>query len=143
MKDLAKLVAAGAVLMLALGTEAAAQDEPEVVEGKNGLKYIDLVVGEGLDARRGDEVSVHYTGWLEDGTKFDSSLDRGRPFVFPLGRGRVIQGWDLGVAGMKVGGKRKLLIPAKLGYGKRGAGDAIPPNANLVFEVELLSVKSG
>jgi FKBP-type peptidyl-prolyl cis-trans isomerase len=143
MKDLAKLVAAGAVLMLALGTAAAAQDEPEVVEGKNGLKYIDLVVGEGLDARRGDEVSVHYTGWLEDGTKFDSSLDRGRPFVFPLGRGRVIQGWDLGVAGMKVGGKRKLLIPAKLGYGKRGAGDAIPPNANLVFEVELLSVKSG
>jgi FKBP-type peptidyl-prolyl cis-trans isomerase len=143
MKDLAKLVAAGAVLMLALGTAAAAQDEPEVVEGKNGLKYIDLVVGEGLDARRGDEVSVHYTGWLEDGTKFDSSLDRGRPFVFPLGRGRVIQGWDLGVAGMKAGGKRKLLIPAKLGYGKRGAGDAIPPNANLVFEVELLSVKSG
>jgi FKBP-type peptidyl-prolyl cis-trans isomerase len=143
MKDLAKLVAAGAVLMLALGTAAAAQDEPEVVEGKNGLKYIDLVVGEGLDARRGDEVSVHYSGWLEDGTKFDSSLDRGRPFVFPLGRGRVIQGWDLGVAGMKVGGKRKLLIPAKLGYGKRGAGDAIPPNANLVFEVELLSVKSG
>ena len=91
----------------------------------------------------GDEVTVHYTGWLEDGTKFDSSVDRGQPFVFPLGRGRVIQGWDLGVAGMKVGGKRKLLIPAKLGYGKRGAGDAIPPNANLIFDVELLSVKSG
>ncbi len=143
MKDLTKSVAVCAVLILSLGTGAAAQDEPEVVTGKNGLKYIDLVVGEGLDARRGDEVTVHYTGWLEDGTKFDSSRDSGRPFVFPLGRGRVIQGWDLGVAGMKVGGKRKLMIPAKLGYGKRGAGDAIPPNANLIFEVELLSVKSG
>ena len=143
MKDLTKIVAASAVLILALGTAAAAQEEPEVVKGKNGLEYIDLVVGDGLDARRGDQVTVHYTGWLEDGTKFDSSLDRGQPFVFPLGGGRVIQGWDLGVAGMKVGGKRKLMIPAKLGYGKRGAGDAIPPNANLIFEVELLSVKSG
>ena len=143
MKDLTKIVAASALLILALGTAAAAQEEPEVVKGKNGREYIDLVVGDGLDARRGDQVTVHYTGWLEDGTKFDSSLDRGQPFVFPLGDGRVIQGWDLGVAGMKVGGKRKLMIPAKLGYGKRGAGDAIPPNANLIFEVELLSVKSG
>ena len=143
MKDLTKIGAASALLILALGTAAAAQEEPEVVKGKNGLEYIDLVVGDGLDARRGDQVTVHYTGWLEDGTKFDSSLDRGQPFVFPLGGGRVIQGWDLGVAGMKVGGKRKLMIPAKLGYGKRGAGNAIPPNANLIFEVELLSVKSG
>ncbi len=143
MKHLTETVAVCAVLFLSLGSGAVAQEEPEVVTGKNGLKYIDLVVGEGLDARRGDEVTVHYTGWLEDGTKFDSSVDRGQPFSFPLGRGRVIQGWDLGVAGMKVGGKRKLMIPAKLGYGKRGAGDAIPPNANLIFDVELLSVKSG
>jgi FKBP-type peptidyl-prolyl cis-trans isomerase FkpA len=84
---------------------------------------------------------VHYTGWLTNGQKFDSSVDRGRPFVFPLGRGKVIRGWDLGVAGMCVGGKRRLTISPELGYGSRGAGDVIPPNATLIFEVELLGVE--
>ena len=104
------------------------------------LQIEDLVVGTGTEATAGQNVSVHYTGWLTDGTKFDSSVDRGRPFQFPLGGGRVIQGWDQGVAGMKVGGKRKLTIPPELGYGARGAGGVIPPNATLVFEVELLGV---
>ena len=100
----------------------------------------DFVVGSGDEAKAGDKVSVHYTGTLADGTKFDSSVDRGQPFSFALGRGQVIRGWDVGVAGMKVGGKRKLIIPAEEGYGARGAGGVIPPNATLVFEVELLQV---
>ena len=100
----------------------------------------DLQVGSGAEATAGQQVSVHYTGWLTNGTKFDSSLDRGSPFQFELGAGRVIKGWDDGVAGMKVGGKRKLTIPPELGYGARGAGGVIPPNATLVFEVELLGV---
>jgi peptidylprolyl isomerase/FKBP-type peptidyl-prolyl cis-trans isomerase FkpA len=104
------------------------------------LQIEDLVVGTGAEAVGGQNVTVHYTGWLTDGTQFDSSLDRGEPFVFPLGGGRVIQGWDQGVAGMKIGGKRKLTIPPELGYGARGAGGAIPPNATLVFEVELIEV---
>ena len=99
------------------------------------------MVGTGDEAKKGKVVSVHYTGWLTDGKKFDSSKDRGQPFSFPLGAGHVIQGWDQGVVGMKVGGKRKLTIPAELGYGARGAAGVIPPNATLVFEVELLSVK--
>ena len=107
----------------------------------SGLVFEDLVVGSGNAAASGQKVSVHYTGWLTNGTKFDSSKDRGDPFVFPLGKGQVIKGWDEGVAGMKVGGKRKLTIPPQLGYGARGAGSAIPPNATLVFEVELLDVK--
>jgi FKBP-type peptidyl-prolyl cis-trans isomerase len=106
----------------------------------SGLKYEELAEGTGAAAKAGDNVSVHYTGWLTDGTKFDSSLDRGSPFGFPLGAGRVIKGWDEGVAGMKVGGKRKLHIPANLAYGSRGAGGVIPPNAELVFEVELLKI---
>ena len=101
----------------------------------------ELSVGEGVEAVVGKQVSVHYTGWLTDGTKFDSSLDRNDPFDFPLGRGHVIRGWDEGVAGMKVGGKRKLTIPPEMGYGARGAGGVIPPNATLVFEVALLGVK--
>ena len=105
------------------------------------LKIEDVVVGAGAEAQKGKQVSVHYTGWLTDGKKFDSSKDRNQPFQFALGRGQVIQGWDDGVAGMKVGGKRKLTIPPELGYGPAGAGGAIPPNATLVFEVELLSVK--
>jgi FKBP-type peptidyl-prolyl cis-trans isomerase FkpA len=107
----------------------------------DGLKYTDDQVGTGAEAQAGKTVSVHYTGWLTDGTKFDSSKDRGQPFSFPLGAGRVIKGWDEGVAGMKVGGKRTLTIPPELGYGARGAPGAIPPNATLKFEVELLEVK--
>tara|TARA_Y100000310_G_scaffold329325_1_gene398943 strand:- start:6099 stop:6569 length:471 start_codon:yes stop_codon:yes gene_type:complete len=105
------------------------------------LQIEDLVVGEGAEAVPGATVSVHYTGTLLNGTKFDSSLDRGTPFQFVLGTGQVIQGWDQGVAGMKVGGKRKLTIPSKLGYGARGVPGAIPPNSTLVFEVELLEVQ--
>jgi FKBP-type peptidyl-prolyl cis-trans isomerase len=104
------------------------------------LSVQDLVVGTGAEATSGKKVQVHYTGWLTDGKKFDSSLDRGKPFGFTLGAGQVIQGWDKGVAGMRVGGKRKLTIPPELGYGGRGAGNVIPPNATLVFEVELLEV---
>lgn len=106
----------------------------------SGLIIEELAVGDGPVAARGQSVSVHYTGWLTDGTKFDSSKDRNEPFEFPLGARRVIAGWDEGVQGMKVGGQRKLTIPPELGYGARGAGRVIPPNATLVFEVELLAV---
>ncbi len=107
---------------------------------ESGLIYEDLTEGEGAPAKAGQMVSVHYTGWLTDGTKFDSSKDRNTPFVFPLGAGHVIRGWDEGVQGMKPGGTRKLTIPPQLGYGARGAGGVIPPNATLVFEVELLEI---
>ena len=106
------------------------------VTTSSGLQYVDLTVGTGAMAEAGQTVSVHYTGWLENGKKFDSSVDRGQPFSFPLGAGRVIKGWDEGVKGMKVGGKRKLTIPSKLGYGAQGAGGVIPPNATLIFDVE-------
>lgn len=105
----------------------------------SGLIIEDLTVGEGAEARAGQYVTVHYTGWLTNGSKFDSSKDRNDPFSFPLGARHVIAGWDEGVQGMKVGGQRKLTIPPELGYGKRGAGGVIPPDATLVFEVELLS----
>jgi FKBP-type peptidyl-prolyl cis-trans isomerase FkpA len=107
----------------------------------SGLVYEDVKAGSGAEAKAGQMVTVHYTGWLTDGTKFDSSKDRNEPFQFALGRGQVIRGWDEGVAGMKVGGIRKLTIPPDLGYGPRGAGGVIPPNATLVFDVELLGVK--
>jgi len=111
----------------------------------SGLQYEDTVVGTGASPARGQECVMHYTGWLwqegAKGAKFDSSHDRGRPFSFPIGMGRVIKGWDEGVASMKVGGKRTLLIPADLGYGSRGAGGLIPPGATLLFEVELLDLR--
>jgi FKBP-type peptidyl-prolyl cis-trans isomerase FkpA len=106
----------------------------------SGLKYEDLVEGEGAVAEAGQTVTVHYTGWLTDGSKFDSSLDRDQPFQFRLGKGQVIRGWDEGVQGMKIGGKRKLTIPSQLGYGAAGAGGVIPANATLVFDVELLEL---
>jgi len=106
----------------------------------SGLEYVEIAEGSGARPKTGDSVSVHYTGWLKSGQKFDSSRDRGQPFVFPIGRGRVIKGWDEGVASMQVGGKRKLIIPAHLGYGQSGAGGVIPPGATLIFEVELLGV---
>jgi FKBP-type peptidyl-prolyl cis-trans isomerase FkpA len=110
----------------------------------SGLQYEDVTPGSGDEAKAGDHVSVHYTGWLyqdgEAGRKFDSSVDRGTPFEFPLGAGHVIGGWDEGVQGMRVGGTRRLVIPPELGYGARGAGGVIPPNATLLFEVELLGV---
>ncbi len=106
----------------------------------SGLQYEDLEIGEGPQAEVGNTVQVHYTGWLTDGTKFDSSVDRNQPFEFSLGAGRVIKGWDEGVAGMQVGGKRKLTIPPDLGYGARGAGGVIPPDATLIFDVELLKI---
>ena len=107
----------------------------------SGLIYEDLQVGDGATAKAGDTVSVNYTGWLEDGTQFDSSVDRGEPFTFPIGQGSVIPGWDEGVATMKVGGKRQLVIPAALAYGEAGSGSVIPPNATLIFEVELLEIQ--
>jgi FKBP-type peptidyl-prolyl cis-trans isomerase FkpA len=108
---------------------------------ESGLRYEDTIIGTGQSPQPGQNVTVHYTGTLEDGTKFDSSLDRGQPFTFKIGVGQVIKGWDEGVMTMKVGGKRKLVIPPQLGYGARGAGGVIPPNSTLVFEVELLSAQ--
>jgi FKBP-type peptidyl-prolyl cis-trans isomerase len=129
-------------LWLAQSSSAVAQGEKKVVKTASGLQYEELKEGTGPAAKAGDTVSVHYTGTLAaDGKKFDSSLDRGKPFEFKLGAGNVIKGWDEGVAGIKVGGKRKLIIPAALGYGSKGAGGVIPPNADLIFEVELLGIK--
>ena len=113
----------------------------ETITTESGLQYQEIEVGQGEVAKSGDIVNVHYTGTLEDGTKFDSSLDRGEPFEFPLGAGMVIAGWDEGVAGMAIGGKRKLTIPPELGYGERGAGGVIPGGAIIIFEVELVGIK--
>jgi FKBP-type peptidyl-prolyl cis-trans isomerase len=127
-------------------SEPAKSGPPEVTgtpqKTASGLQYWDVVTGAGQTAVAGKMVQVHYTGWLTDGKKFDSSLDRGQPFQFILGVGQVIRGWDEGVAGMKVGGKRRLRVPPELGYGARGAGADIPPNATLIFDVELLHVIS-
>lgn len=128
---------------LALGGGEGADDQEGWVELKKGLRYLDLEVGEGEEARSGMMVQMHYTGWLEDGTKFQSSLDSGQPFAFQLGRGQVIQGWEKGVVGMREGGRRKLEIPFPLAYGRRGRPPMIPRNANLVFEVELIAVSRG
>lgn len=115
--------------------------EEDLLTTDSGLQYVIQVEGSGEAPENGDLVKVHYTGTLEDGTKFDSSYDRGQPFEFALGRGQVIKGWDEGIALLKVGGKARLVIPPELGYGERGAGGVIPPNATLIFEVELLEIK--
>ena len=130
-------------VLLGASIVSAKADETKVASVKtpSGLSYVDLIKGTGPSPKSGQKVKVHYTGWLTDGKKFDSSVDRGEPFQFVLGVGQVIKGWDEGVASMKVGGKRKLTIPANLGYGERGAGGVIPPNATLVFEVQLLAVQ--
>jgi FKBP-type peptidyl-prolyl cis-trans isomerase len=117
------------------------QASAKEVTMSDGLKYTDDQIGNGAEATAGKTAVVHYTGWLLDGTKFDSSVDRNQPFSFPLGAGQVIKGWDEGVQGMKVGGKRTLIIPPALGYGQRGAGNVIPANATLKFQVELLDVR--
>lgn len=149
------LIAAPAILAVAFwwpntntNTQAPPSSNPSIKANTvSELQKIDTVVGNGAEATPGSDVSVHYTGWLYDpaagdlkGKKFDSSVDRGQAFEFPLGGGRVIKGWDEGVAGMKIGGKRTLIIPSEMGYGARGAGGVIPPNATLVFDVELLGV---
>lgn len=121
-------------------TEDQSMAEEAVVKTPSGLEYVDLVEGDGATPVNGKRVTVHYTGTLTNGQKFDSSVDRNQPFSFTIGVGQVIKGWDEGVATMKVGGKRKLIIPPDLGYGARGAGGVIPPNATLIFEVELLKV---
>jgi FKBP-type peptidyl-prolyl cis-trans isomerase len=146
MKSIHFSAAAAALVLVSLtAPPVAAQGVPgKMSELPSGLKYTDTTVGTGAAATKGHKVSVHYTGWLYNngakGAKFDSSLDRGQPFGFALGAGQVIRGWDEGVAGMKIGGKRTLIIPPELGYGARGAPGAIPPNATLMFDVELLKV---
>jgi len=136
------LAVIGATIM---SDESNAQSAAKAVTTPSGLQIIDTKPGTGASPKSGQTVSVHYTGWLYEngarGKKFDSSVDRNEPFEFPIGQGRVMRGWDEGVGSMKVGGKRTLIIPPALGYGARGAGGAIPPNATLIFDVELLGVK--
>jgi peptidylprolyl isomerase len=139
------LVALAAAATAAASHHAHAQTARKPMTTASGLQIIDTTVGTGASPEKGQTCVMHYTGWLYEngarGKKFDSSVDRGQPFEFPIGMGRVIAGWDEGVATMKVGGKRTLIIPAKLAYGERGAGGVIPPNATLIFDVELLGVK--
>ena len=141
----AVLSVASAIAQDTKPAEPEKKSESKMIKTASGLQYEDTKVGTGATPKAGQTCVMHYTGWLWEngakGKKFDSSLDRGTPFSFPLGQGRVIKGWDEGVASMKVGGKRTLLIPPDLGYGSRGAGGVIPPNATLIFEVELLEVK--
>jgi peptidylprolyl isomerase len=121
-------------------TDPMPENAENIVTTPSGLQYIDIEEGTGATPQAGQTVIVHYTGTLQDGTKFDSSRDRNQPFSFPLGAGRVIRGWDEGISTMKVGGRRQLIIPPELGYGARGAGGVIPPNATLIFDVELLRI---
>jgi len=140
-----------AILFVALTTLSGCSEQASSTASSESVAELvknDVKIGDGTEATRGDMISVHYTGWLYDesashnkGKKFDSSRDRGQPFGFKLGAGRVIQGWDQGVVGMKVGGQRTLIIPSSLGYGARGAGGSIPPNATLIFDVELLNIR--
>jgi len=142
MRNLIKLSSAVVLAILcAMPVHAVETKGNKMVTTDSGLKYVDVVVGKGASPTRGKQIKVHYTGTLENGTKFDSSVDRKKPFSFIIGMGQVIKGWDEGVMDMKVGGKRKLVIPANLGYGARGAGGVIPPNATLLFDVELLDVQ--
>lgn len=138
-------LAAGATLIGLSSASAADPKEKKMTTTESGLQYRDIKEGTGAQPKKGDTVIVHYTGWLwengKKGEKFDSSVDRGQKFDFPIGRGRVIKGWDEGVATMKIGGKRELIIPPDLAYGSRGAGGVIPPNATLMFEVELFGVE--
>lgn len=142
-----KIAAASLILLAATAFADVSTGGPtktgtaKAVKLKDGLVYYDLKPGTGAEAKPGMQLTVHYTGWLLNGRKFDSSVDRGQPFQFPLGRGFVIKGWEEGVAGMRVGGKRQLHIPPELAYGARGAGGVIPPNAALIFDVELLAAK--
>ena len=139
------VLALALIAMLFVPSIASAQNTGKAVTTPSGLQIIDTTVGTGASPKPGQICVMHYTGWLYEngakGKKFDSSVDRGEPFEFPIGRGQVIAGWDEGVASMKVGGKRTLIIPPALGYGARGAGGVIPPNATLIFDVELLAVK--
>ncbi len=136
----ALVVGAGLITWLVISGSDGEGDDKDAITTKSGLKYVEVKVGTGMEARAGDSVSVHYTGTLKNGTVFDSSKGR-KPITFNLGEGRVIKGWDEGIAGMKVGGKRKLIIPPELGYGKAGAPPDIPPNATLFFDVELVKVQ--
>jgi FKBP-type peptidyl-prolyl cis-trans isomerase FkpA len=134
-------MAVAAVLFIALGSGGSgSSSRTEEVSTPSGLRYIDEVVGTGESPKQGQNVTVHYTGTLENGTKFDSSVDRGQPYTFPIGTGVVVKGWDEGIMTMKVGGKRRLIIPPSLGYGAPGRPPKIPPNSTLLFEVELLGV---
>ena len=127
--------------LVALSLEDVAEKE-DVKTTESGLRYVDIEEGDGATPKEGQTVVVHYTGSLSDGTKFDSSRDRDRPFSFKLGEGQVIKGWEEGISTMQVGGRRQLIIPPELGYGQRGAGGVIPPNATLIFDVELLKISS-